>query len=729
MGRAQDGSLLLRGKDLAEAERVLAANAGKEPRPTELQQQYLHASRRAATRRQRALLAGVTVALGVAIALGIASLLQRNTAIRERNAARSVALASASDAQAADHLDAGLLLGLEANRVKPSFQARSSMVSALEAAEESRVWGIVRTGAPVYATALSADGQTLAAGRSDGAVILWDLSTHRQLGPPLRTDSGAIQSLAFSHDGKTLATGGGTNPEVLLWNLGTRKQVGDPLAAPAGTVDALAFTSDDGAVAGVTDRQALLWDVGTHRLRGRPLSFDRTQDDFTWEAFSPDGRVLVRQFLEGDPEFWRVGVGDHIRLTRIDQTLDDWRQGVSLAAGDRTLAAEDTKGVRLWDLRTGHVRVIIPSRYTGATLGIALAPDGRTIATGSVDGIVRLSSTRVERPAARKGPAARYTRRVAFTTGGRPLSAGTAFDGMRVGASSGPRLAAVRVGLVADMAFSSDGKLAVAAARDEGLAEIWNIATGNVVRRLEVDADGVAGAALSPDGTLAVTGDETGRVRLWRVATGKGVDLPKGMDGGVHSVAFSPDGKLVAAGGRTGTTRLWNVASRSDVGVLDTHIGDLYVSGLAFSPDGTRVATAGDDALVRLWDVETQRQLGTPMQTYLGGNAEVNRLAFSPDGRTIASGDALDKLRLWDVESHQQIGDSLPGSHAAFSPDGRSLLVAIFNGGTTRLWRGILWRDLDDLRARVCGLVWGNLTKVEWATYAPGLPPHATCAD
>ena len=49
----KDGSLLLRGKDLGEVERVLAANAGKDPRPTELQERYVHASRRSARRRFR----------------------------------------------------------------------------------------------------------------------------------------------------------------------------------------------------------------------------------------------------------------------------------------------------------------------------------------------------------------------------------------------------------------------------------------------------------------------------------------------------------------------------------------------------------------------------------------------------------------------------------------------------------------------------------------------------
>ena len=94
----------------------LAANAAKEPPPTELQQRYVHASRRGAARRQRSLLGGVLVALVVSLALGVVAVLQRDEARRATTSATSIALASASGEQLALHPDVALLLGLDAVR-------------------------------------------------------------------------------------------------------------------------------------------------------------------------------------------------------------------------------------------------------------------------------------------------------------------------------------------------------------------------------------------------------------------------------------------------------------------------------------------------------------------------------------------------------------------------------------------------------------------------------------
>jgi hypothetical protein len=182
----RDGSLLMRGADLRDAEQQLASTAaGREPEPTRLQRQYVLASRRAAARRQRLTLAAVAAALAVSAVLGVLALLQRNEARTQARLATSRALA----AEAVGALDVdpalSLALAVEATHVEPTPQAERALRSALAQSHLRRM--IHNPSGPVNAVAFGADGRILASGDDTDGARLWDVKTGRMLsvlGPP-----------------------------------------------------------------------------------------------------------------------------------------------------------------------------------------------------------------------------------------------------------------------------------------------------------------------------------------------------------------------------------------------------------------------------------------------------------------------------------------------------------------------------------------------------------------
>jgi WD40 repeat protein len=131
----------------------------------------------------------------------------------------------------------------------------------------------------------------MATAGDDGTVRLWDARGAKQIGKPLRGHADFPLTVAFSPDGRTLASGS-ADRTTRLWDVGTRKQLGGPLTTNGGIVISLAFSPDGRTLAsGSADKAIRLWDVRTHTQLGPPL---RTATPSVRSlAFSPDGRTLA----------------------------------------------------------------------------------------------------------------------------------------------------------------------------------------------------------------------------------------------------------------------------------------------------------------------------------------------------------------------------------------------------------------------------------------------------
>jgi WD40 repeat protein len=285
---------------------------------------------------------------------------------------------------------------------------------------------------------------------------------------------------------------------------------------------------------------------------------------------------------------------------------------------------------------------------------VALAPDGRTVATGSFDGRVRVLDARTGALRLVIGAdECRGVSGVAFAPDGRALAAsGFAMDKAvrlwdpRTGALV--RALAGHEGMETNaVAFAPDGRRLASAGRD-GLVLVWDLETGALRHRLSGHDGAATAVAFAPDGHSLASGGVDRTVRLWDAATGQPRRSFRDLPDRVNALAFSPDGKSLAVGS-SGWSRFgirYAIAPSGDKGdclvnLWETATGVVLwtlrergrVSSLAFASDGTSLA-CGFGTGVRLVDARTGRSLGT-VATH---DNEVASVAFAPEGNAVVSG-------------------------------------------------------------------------------------------
>ncbi|MFI5459448.1 MAG: protein kinase [Isosphaerales bacterium] len=580
----------------------------------------------------------------------------------------------------------------------------------------------------VPAVAFSPDARMLATGSADRTVKLWDPQTGAELAT-LAGQPDAVTGLAFDPSGSRLAVG--TLGGLRVWDLTTRT-LREPFRANAQAVGALAYSPDGRLIAscaggglwgkGLQPEGVFAWDAGTGALRWsvKPAFLDRDGSRQRIDpgfypgrvGFSPDGRAIAVAGSNDDVSLLDPATGEVIRefgggsLKKLC-ALAFSHDGRALA-----IAGEDTV-IRILDVSSGRLRRTLRG-HTSTILDLVFAPDGERLVSGGMDraavwdlvhdqrGVLVETHVDVKKNivfTSDPGVAVIYQ----DATGDSSFVRVRAADGHRTGAVAGRLTGGPMVWPRDHNAFSADGRLFVAISPDDGEAvEVSDTRSGRVRRRLRAGLGPVLTVAVGPKDHRLAAGhyrrsrDQPGpngaaydfAVSVWDVETGRreaDLEGPRGLrlnsEPNAASLVLSPDGRLIAGSFLANGLTIWDRST----GQERKHF-PLPAFSLAFSPDGALLAAV--DAMGRPSVVLRTTDWTEAFRFSCEPYAVV---AFTPDGLRLTAADSYGTLTFWETRYGQELL-TLPGlagtqgfagirSRLVISPDGTR--IATMNNGVT----------------------------------------------
>ena len=560
----------------------------------------------------------------------------------------------------------------------------------------------------------SPDGTRLAVG-TDVAVWVYDVPDGKETA--LFTEHpGQVNALAFSTNGKILASGGFNNSVIQLWDVETGNKLSTLISTEKHhSTTALAFSQDNTTLISL-DRfgKIIHWSVATgKRLANRSRKVN--SDDVV--TVSQDGNTFATGNQQGKIYLWDSATGGqlasfrgHTKLWESLKSILGWTdeppQDEEIRAlafssdGKMLVSGSEDKTVQLWDTLKRSKHAMLKGHKEWIT-AVAFSADGKTVASGDAGKVIKLWDVSTQREHATLRGHKNTINALTFAPEGTPLYSGCLVSGSADGTirfwdpKTDQELFTFATGhteWIKAVAFSENGTT-LASAAFNGTVEVWSPKTGQELTTFTKAESDLTEVAFSHDAThfasrgvsgviafnsfdfryqYQAKGPSHSNIQLWNITTGKEIPGPwQDTEDRTNAFAFSPDNKIFVAGTSRQGIRAWNIYTGLEA--FHFNAAKTFARKMVFSPNGTLLATNGTHGQTRVWDVTKQRDIIAP------NIMNASAMEFSPDGQTLALGYpygiVLSDVTTTGIQEQGRIPNNRGISNMlTFSPHGKILL-------------------------------------------------------
>ena len=463
----------------------------------------------------------------------------------------------------------------------------------------------------------------------------------------------SVEAVAWSHDGKLIATGS-NDKTIVLWRSSDGKQIRTLTGSSSG-VTCIEFNRQDTSLLSISrDGKINIWNIKTGDIK---RTFAIQDTEFICASFNPDGTRIVTGTEKSGVLVWDIKTGNKLKqLKAIPEDLYSEKnfeyndiKNVSFSSdGKYIVAGAGDYTAIVWNAENGKELAKLKhanSSCTSCKTKALFSPDNKFVISAYSD------SVQIFDWKARK-----LFRQMSKTDG--------SFD---------------------ELAISPDGRYV--SVIQYGRAEVWNINTGEHIFGTGSYENKNTSVSFSPDGNFIVTGNEKRMADIWRISDGKKLIALKGYLNQIdekilnnsymywvalsHETKLSPDNKYIAIGNTGNNAKLIDFNTGRIHKTLKGHNG--MVISLNFSNDGKYLATGGVDGKAILWDTET----GEIVKAFQFPDKAlaIFSVDISPDNKLLATSDWAGEIVIWDIATGKVLKAMSPHGgnssiHIKFSANG-----------------------------------------------------------
>ncbi|BAY41467.1 WD-40 repeat protein (plasmid) [Nostoc sp. NIES-2111] len=536
----------------------------------------------------------------------------------------------------------------------------------------------------VVSIAFSPDGKTLASGNANCEIHVWQVADQQRL-LTLRGHSNWVRGIGFSPNGQMLASAS-EDSSIKIWQLPFGRCL-HTLSEHTASVNAVAFSPDGSILAsGSSDLSIRIWQV----LEGCCLKILHGHNSGIMSVhFSPDSKQLVSSGFDKLIKIWDVETGECL------YTISEHENWVGTAHfspnGMLLVSASCDNTVRIWNTQNYQCLAILQG-HTDWIWSAVWSIDNRLVASCGADQTIRIWDVETSSCLHTLKGHNHQIWGIALSPDNQILASASEDQTIRLWQVSNGRCIACIHGYnnwIKAVTFSPNTQMLASGHRDNAL-RIWDIKTGECLQEFKAYSQGLPAVAFHPNLPIVAGGSQDATIKLWDIKTGECTHTFIDHTDEVWSLSFSPDGKLLASSSFDHTVKIWDLNLSECRLTLHEHTD--RVAAVAFSPLGEILASGSDDCTIRLWHLQENRCI----KVLQGHSGRVGAIAFSPDGKLLASPSLDQTVKIWDVSTGECL-QTLKGHTSwvmavCFSPDGQKIASASCDQ-TVKIW---------DIQAQKC---------------------------